>query len=170
TLAERGAAEVGVKVNPVVRVAGTPAYMAPEQWRGDPIDASTDLWAIGVILYRLLAEVAPFIGTSRSTFSMRVQSGRPPTPIGEICQGIPEALADLVERLLRSEPAERPSDISEVIQTLEGLSSTAFNNITPLPTSFASRAFPQSSISWSNTSIPGWLIHETTFWNASRYW
>jgi tetratricopeptide (TPR) repeat protein len=91
---------------------GTPGYMAPEQWRLDPGDARTDLFALGVLLFRLLAGQLPFDG--------RDQPGRSgPAP----ALGVPEApgITALVARLLELEPARRPDGAGEVAAALTAI-------------------------------------------------
>jgi serine/threonine protein kinase len=104
---------------PPLASAGTPAYMAPEQWRGEEADASTDLWAMGTILYRLLGNVPPFDGETLAALSARVLSGEPPQALAERCPELPGELCQLVDRLLRVERSERPSTASEVIAVLD---------------------------------------------------
>jgi serine/threonine protein kinase len=104
---------------PRLASAGTPAYMAPEQWRGDDADAATDLWAMGAILYRLLARVPPFDADSLPKLSIRVMSGEPPRPLAAACPGAPPDVCRLVDRMLSFDRSERPAGVSEVIAVLE---------------------------------------------------
>jgi len=104
---------------PPLAYAGTPAYMAPEQWRGEDPDTATDLWAMGAILYRLLAKTPPFDADSLTVLSSRVLSGEPPASLTELCPEAPTEVCELIERLLRFERSERPRNASEVIAVLE---------------------------------------------------
>ena len=104
---------------PPLANAGTPAYMAPEQWRGEDADATTDLWAMGAIMYRLLAKAPAFDADSLAKLSARVLSGAPPTLLAERCPEAPAELCMVVDRLLQFERSARPSSVAEVIPILE---------------------------------------------------
>jgi tRNA A-37 threonylcarbamoyl transferase component Bud32 len=87
-------------------VLGTPAYMAPEQAKGETVDHRSDLYACGVILYRMLAGKKPFEGESAWAVSLK-QIAESPQPIQELVPEIPEALARVVHRALEKDPAQR---------------------------------------------------------------
>ena len=110
---------VAVHAVPPLASAGTPAYMAPEQWRGEEADTATDLWAMGAILYRLFGKMLPFDADSVAALAARVLSGEPPVPLIRLCPDAPAAICELVERLLSVERTRRPSQVSEVIPILE---------------------------------------------------
>jgi TolB-like protein len=90
---------------------GTPAYMAPEQWADAPEDERTDVFALGVMLHRLLAGDYPF-----PEGGGRWSSGETVAARLEVA-GAPE-LGDLVERMLAKTPTERPRDGAEVLKAL----------------------------------------------------
>ncbi len=83
------------------QLVGTMAYMAPEQVRGDDAEPASDLWALGIILYEMLAGVRPFAS------SREILSGDPPSlrSVGSF----PAHLTDLVSSLLAKEPSARPN-------------------------------------------------------------
>jgi eukaryotic-like serine/threonine-protein kinase len=86
---------------------GTPAYMAPEQWRGAPEDERTDVFALGVLLHRMLAGELPFPDDGgRSIASSRTA---PALDVPEL-----PALGELVLRMLAKDPVDRPRDAGEV--------------------------------------------------------
>jgi eukaryotic-like serine/threonine-protein kinase len=82
-------------------IIGSPAYMAPEQARGDRVGPSADLWALGATLYFAVEGVSPFPGTSPIAVAAAVVHGqrRPPTR--------PGPLTDIIDRLLCKEPGQR---------------------------------------------------------------
>ena len=112
---------VAIQAVPALASAGTPAYMAPEQWRGEEADAATDLWAMGAIMYRLLARTPPFDAASLPGLSARVLSGIPAVPLAVLCPDAPAPVCDLVDRLLHFDRHARPGNISEVVATLEAV-------------------------------------------------
>ncbi len=84
---------------------GTPAYMAPEQVQGKPITPSTDLYAVGILLFEMVVGRPPFVGESAwETVTRHVTTPVPPIPPG---LGIPVAYEQLVRRALEKDPAER---------------------------------------------------------------
>lgn len=85
---------------------GTPAYMAPEQVRGDEVDARTDLYAMGVVLYQLVTGRLPF--EADTTVAMiQKQLNEPPTPARQHRSDLPPWLDDVLARALAKSPAER---------------------------------------------------------------
>jgi TolB-like protein/tetratricopeptide (TPR) repeat protein len=85
---------------------GTPAYMSPEQTRGEEVDAHTDLWSLGVVLYEMLTAQRPFRGDSSTAVIHAIRHEEPEQP-GELREGVPEEVAGLVLRLLSKDPKTR---------------------------------------------------------------
>jgi serine/threonine protein kinase/photosystem II stability/assembly factor-like uncharacterized protein len=102
-------------------VSGTLSYMAPEVLRGEPGDARTDLWALGVVLYEAAGGQLPFRGnTAFETSSAILQQMPPPLP-----SRIPPSLWAIIQRCLAKEPAQRYQGASEVKAALEAVESAA---------------------------------------------
>ncbi len=99
---------------------GTPAYMAPEQCRGAAgVDEKADVYALGVMLYEMLAGRLPFIAEGLGEM-MAMQLYTAPAPLWELAPGTPEEVCALVHRMLAKTPKERPA-MSQVVRELEVL-------------------------------------------------
>ncbi|MFT3766979.1 MAG: alpha/beta fold hydrolase [Minicystis sp.] len=99
---------------------GTPLYMAPELWRGETATAESDVYALGLLLYELLSGRLPHEGLRPSEIADAVLT-KPPPPIRAICAGLPQALADVVDRCIRTRREERYPNAEEVRDALEAI-------------------------------------------------
>jgi serine/threonine-protein kinase len=86
-------------------VLGTPAYMSPEQFRGEPVDVRTDIYSSGVLLYQLLTGERPFEGSVTSIMH-KVLNVAPPAP-SQLSAIVPPALDEVVLRAMAKRPEER---------------------------------------------------------------
>src|SRR5947209_7017722 len=98
-------------------VVGTPQYMSPEQATGDAVDARSDIYGLGVVLYQMLAGSPPFDGESAQSILMK-QATATPVPIRQLRSDVPPALAAVIERLLAKDPAERFQTAEQVSRAL----------------------------------------------------
>ena len=85
---------------------GTPAYMAPEQVKGGDIDARADLYAMGVVFYRLTTAALPFKGDTPFALAQS-QVNDPPTPVGLVREDLPGWVEEVVTRALAKDPEQR---------------------------------------------------------------
>ena len=99
-------------------VIGTPSYMAPEQARGAEVDARTDVYALGAILYHVLAGERPFQGASSLDVLRRVLAG-PPPPIEQRVPTVPSDLAAIVHKAMAPAAADRYPTASELAADLK---------------------------------------------------
>ncbi|MBL8682916.1 MAG: protein kinase [Myxococcales bacterium] len=101
-------------------ILGTPAYMAPEQVRGERVDGRADLWSIGVMLFECVAGETPFGSVHAVAVLGRVLLD-PAPPLASLDAGVPDTLAELVAAMLDKDPSRRPQDALVVANALDAL-------------------------------------------------
>jgi serine/threonine-protein kinase len=100
-------------------VIGTPEFMSPEQLLGDPIDARSDLYALGCILHLMLTAAPAFEAPTREQMIKRRLSEDPPSVQG-VDPGLPDSIDRIVARLLARAPGDRYGSAAEVRDALGG--------------------------------------------------
>ncbi len=103
---------------------GTPYYMSPEQCRGKDVDHRTDLYAFGVLTYRMLTGVYPFDGDDYMSILIK-QINDDPLPPSTHLPELPSTVDDVVLCLLAKDPAARPSDLRTAVRALEAAAQNA---------------------------------------------
>jgi hypothetical protein len=99
-------------------IAGTPAYLAPEQINGDAGDPRADIFAYGVLLYEYACGTHPFAAaTPLATLARILDSDA--TPIAERCPQLPGVIVEVIERCLQKEPANRFASAADVLRALD---------------------------------------------------
>ena len=98
-------------------VMGTPAYMAPEQARGEPVDQRADVFALGAMLYHLLAGVPPYHART-ATEVIAAAAASQVRPVADREPGAPTDLVAIVERAMAPYPGERYADAGELATEL----------------------------------------------------
>lgn len=99
-------------------ILGSPFYMAPEQARSaKSVDARADIWAIGVILYRLLSGAEPLRGESLTDLLLAIVQDEP-KPLRELRPDAPEELAAVIDRCMRKKPDDRYQNVGELALAL----------------------------------------------------
>jgi len=99
------------------KVVGTPAYMSPEQARGDVVDERADVYALGAVLYEVLAGSPPHADTTPQAVLDRVLAG-PPRPLPMVVPGVPGELATIVRKAMARDPDARYPNASAVAEDL----------------------------------------------------
>jgi tetratricopeptide (TPR) repeat protein len=110
-------------------VFGTPTYVSPEAIRGQPLDARSDLYSLGVLLYRLASGAVPFSGRGRTVDD--VFWDQLVTAPKALPSSTPPALAAVVMRLLEKEPAHRHASAGEVIDAIAAAAGRDVSRETP---------------------------------------
>ncbi|WP_329429016.1 protein kinase [Streptosporangium sp. NBC_01495] len=100
--------------------AGTPPYMAPEQWVGGPAGPATDVYAATIVFFECLTGTRPFRATNIAALARQHQVMPPPI------EEVPSALQGLVERGLAKHPADRPPTASAFLTELEAVAADAY--------------------------------------------
>ena len=101
-------------------IVGTPAYMSPEQGRGQKVDGRTDLFSLGALLYRLCTGRLPFEGANVMAILTALATDEP-RPVREWNPNVPPALADLIHQLLAKKRADRPQTADEVADRVRAM-------------------------------------------------
>ncbi len=114
------ALESDVHLTRTGNVLGTPEFMSPEQASGKPVDARSDLFSLGCVLYLLCTGVSPFRRASAFDAMLAVTEHAPPSP-RDVNPAVPAAAAELVLKLLAKDPDQRPSTARAVADTLGAL-------------------------------------------------
>ena len=100
---------------------GTPAYMAPEQLRGEPADRRADIWSFGVVLHEMITGQPPFEGETEEALSYAILHAEP-EPLTALRSGVPVELDRVVAKLLAKDVDERYQHIDEALVDLRALS------------------------------------------------
>ena len=98
-------------------IVGTPVYMSPEQARGDSVDASTDVWSLGVVLYEMLAGKPPFTGRTVTEVTREILEVQPPA-LEMSRPDLPAELLSLVTTSMAKNAVDRFQDAAEFLEQL----------------------------------------------------
>jgi len=101
-------------------VLGTAHYMSPEQARGQKVDARSDIWSLGVVLYEILAGNPPFRGETPSDCIAAILTAEP-APLSRVSPDVPAKLESILQRALRKNTDERYQTIKEMLTELRNL-------------------------------------------------
>jgi len=113
------AGEVGP--TPTGSALGTPSYMAPDQMRGEAVDARADVWSLGVVLYEMLAGRRPFVGGAGAAVVHAVLH-EDPGSLAHLRPDVPAELDRIISRMLAKDPGQRHADAAEALADLRSVS------------------------------------------------
>jgi serine/threonine-protein kinase len=138
-------------------VYGTPEYMAPEQALGQPVDARADLYALGVIVFEMLTGSRPYDHSSKVTLlGMHVTAPIPKMRERAPAANVPQAMDDVVTRLLAKDAAARFADARELIDALDQVAESTTGEPQPRSRAIARQSGPRFTPSGdAQTAEPG---------------
>lgn len=112
-------------------VLGSPAYMSPEQVKGDPVDERSDIYSLGIMLYQLLGGETPFqADTPHGVMEMRLH--KTPRPLREIDPQVPAHLEAVTARCLAVEPSARYRTVAELVAALDDTTTAPLATVAPV--------------------------------------
>lgn len=104
----------------VTQMIGTAGYIAPEQFRGQPVDARSDLFAIGVLLYEMIAGRRPFPTEELLQYFRALEKDEPPD-LSELAPAVPKELARIAGKLVARDPDRRYQSAAELARELSAV-------------------------------------------------
>ena len=119
-----GDAETATRMTAAGMALGTIAYMAPEQARGEEVDARADIWAFGVMAYEMLGGHLPFHGGSSAAMLLAILS-ESPTTLRQLRADLPDDLTAVVEKALAKNRDERTITADEIVSRLSAMQSSS---------------------------------------------
>jgi hypothetical protein len=128
-------AVLSADLTPPEGVLGTPAYMSPEQAHGRALDARSDLFSLGCVLFQMATGTQPFARDSVEATMWAVMEHQPPAPLA-LNAAIPPALSGLITGLLAKDPDNRPRsarEVAEILRRLEAGESVPTTDLPALP-------------------------------------
>jgi len=133
-------------------VMGTTHYMSPEQARGTAVDARTDIWSLGIVLYEMVARQVPFPGETASDCIATILKTQP-EPLTQLVPDLPKQLEWIVQKALRKDRDERYQTVKELLSDLRAVRQEV-EATTKGEESFSSSSQPQVVPAGSGPSAP----------------
>ncbi len=129
-------------------IVGTPYYMSPEQCKSEELDARSDIYSLGIILYEMLTGQVPFLAATPVGVVLK-HANEAPRPLRELRDSIPEPLEAVVLRALQKERKDRQESAAQLSQELENALYEAGVELKVLGTNTPQSIFPSSSMPYT---------------------
>ena len=117
-LAKLAAATAGEALTRTGQIVGTPRYMSPEQISGRPVDARSDVYALGCVVYEMLSGRAPFLEADDDVQLLYRHMHEPAPPLSSVMPGVPQALEQAVARAIEKRPEARFQSMADMAAAL----------------------------------------------------
>ena len=114
-------------------IPGTTSYMSPEQVRGEEIDARSDLFSLGVVLYEMATGQKPFVGKNRVLLMNAVLNAQPAFPVSKLNSSLPAALKTIIARALEKKREKRYQHAADICSDLKRLKGEMEKALTAVP-------------------------------------
>ena len=98
-------------------ISGSPSYMSPEQFAGEPLDTRSDIYSLGVTLYQMITGSLPFRAVSISTLANQ-HFNQKPEPPEHFVPGLPSTVSALIKKMMAKKPAKRFADMDELLDAI----------------------------------------------------
>ncbi|MBI4854463.1 MAG: SUMF1/EgtB/PvdO family nonheme iron enzyme [Acidobacteria bacterium] len=141
--------EIGGRLTRQGVIIGSPHYLSPEQCQNSELDARSDLYSLGIVLYEMFTADVPFKAPTPIAVAMMHTTDKP-APVKEKRPDLPDGIAQIVMRSLEKDPSLRPQTAIELAQELERASLESGVIVPPLPGAGTAYTLPTSS----GTNIP----------------
>jgi serine/threonine protein kinase/Tfp pilus assembly protein PilF len=148
-------------------ISGTPSYMSPEQVRGDPLDARTDIFSLGLVLYEMATGRQAFGGGTGGAIIEAVLT-RPPIPVRSINPSIPARLEEIIDKALHKNRDERYQHAADILTDLQRLKRESDSDCRDRDGNTKSALTSTSPLSSSSNAGPHSATDQTGTFRARR--
>jgi tRNA A-37 threonylcarbamoyl transferase component Bud32 len=145
--------ETGQNLTSTGNILGTPNYMSPEQARGGKLDARSDLFSLGCVLYECLTGVKPFQGETITAILLKIVTEEPP-PVDFAATGLPRELEAVLRRAMAKDPAARFSSATEMVAAVRAAAPTLVGAATPVTPRATPPPLPGEGLAPAATTAP----------------